>query len=56
MNGKQFLTGMGIGMVAGGTIGMLISPKRKCASKNSVSRAFRGMGDVIESVGDVFNR
>ena len=48
MNTKNFFVGMGLGMVAGGTLGMLVAPKHN--AKNGVSRALRTMGDVIDDV------
>ncbi len=55
MNSKRFLTGMGLGMVAGGALGMMISPRRS-TGKHMVSRALRGMGDVIDDVTAVLGK
>ena len=55
MNTRQFFTGLGIGMVAGGTIGMMVTGNRK-NGKHMVSRALRGMGDVIDDVSAALSR
>ena len=44
MNGRKFMTGLGIGMVAGGALCMMMAPKAK------------GMGDVIDDVSDALCR
>ena len=49
MDSKRFLMGMGLGMVAGGALGMVVAP-RKTPGKRTVSRALRGMGAVIDDV------
>ena len=56
METKRFLTGMGLGMVAGGALGMMVSPRRHSAGKHMVSRALRGMGDVIDDVTAVLGK
>ena len=51
MNGRKFMTGLGIGMVAGGALCMMMAPKAKRNDgKRMVSRAPKGMGDVIDDV------
>ena len=53
MNGRKFMTGLGIGMVAGGALCMMMAPKAKRNDgKRMVSRALKGMGDVIDDVSD----
>ena len=56
METKRFLTGMGLGMVAGGALGMMVSPRRRSGGKHMVSRALRGMGDVIDDVTAVLGK
>lgn len=57
METKRFLTGLGLGMAAGGAIGMMLRPKMKVtAGRNMVSRALRSMGDVVDEVADVFGK
>ena len=54
MNNGRFITGLGIGMVAGGALGMVFAPGKKHGARNAVSRALRSMGDVVDGVSDVF--
>ena len=49
MNKKNFLIGMGIGLVVGDAVGMLTRPK-KCASKNTLGKALRTMSDVADTI------
>ena len=49
MNGRKFMTGLGIGMVAGGALCMMMAPKAK---RNDG----KGMGDVIDDVSDALCR
>ena len=49
METRRFITGLGLGMVAGGALGMVVAP-RKTPGKRTVSRALRGMGAVIDDV------
>ena len=55
MESKNFMTGLGIGMVAGSAIGMMVAPKRN-SGKKTISRALKGMGDVIDDVSSVLGR
>ncbi|MCQ2440204.1 MAG: YtxH domain-containing protein [Oscillospiraceae bacterium] len=51
MNTKQFLSGMGMGIVAGSAIGMLVSPRsRRSKAKSSVSKALKNVGDILDSL------
>ena len=55
MNGRKFMTGLGIGMVAGGALCMMMAPKAKRNDgKRMVSRALKG--DVIDDVSDALCR
>lgn len=56
MDNKRFLVGMGLGMVAGGALGMMVSPRKHMSGKHMVSRALRGMGDVIDDVTAVLGK
>ena len=57
MDNRKFITGLGLGMVAGGTLGMMISPMaRRTNSKKMISRALKGMGDVIDDVSAAFGK
>ena len=55
METKNFITGLGIGMLAGGAMGMMMTP-RHSSGKKMVSRALKGMGDVIDGVSSVLGR
>ena len=54
MSNKNFLSGMGMGIVAGSAIGMLVSPRtrRSHGAKKMVGRAIKNVGSVIEEVSD----
>ena len=57
MNSKIFFTGLGLGMVAGGTLGMVMAPgMKKSQGKHMVSRALKGMGDVIDDVSEALSK
>lgn len=57
MNSRKFLTGLGIGMVAGSALGMMMAPKAKRNDgRRMVSRALKGMGDVIDDVSAVLGK
>ena len=57
METRRFITGLGIGMVAGGAVGMMMAPKaRRNDGKKMISRALKGMGDVIDDVSAVLGR
>ena len=57
METKRFITGLGIGMVAGGAVGMMMAPKaRRNDGKKMISRALKGMGEVIDDVSAVLGR
>ncbi len=48
-NVKPMVVGMCAGLAAGGAAAMMMQPKKK-TGKNSVSKALRAMGDVMDSV------
>ena len=57
METKRFMTGLGIGMVAGSTLSMMVMPRaRRNDGRKMVSRALKGMGDVIDDVSAVFGK
>ena len=57
MDNRKFMTGLGLGMIAGGTISMMMAPAhRRSDTKKILSRALKGMGDVIDDVSSVFGR
>lgn len=51
MRNYDFAKGLGIGVIAGATIGMAIVPKRKCG-KSVAGRALRAAGDIVENISD----
>ncbi len=57
MENRKMMTALGIGMVAGGAVGMMVSGRMKRTDgKKMISRALKGMGDVIDDVSAVFSR
>lgn len=57
MDNRRFITGLGLGVIAGGTLGMIMAPSaRKRQGKHMVSRALKGMGDVIDEVTEALNK
>lgn len=57
METRQIMTAVGVGMVAGGALGMIAAPRmRQSRSKKLLSRALKGMGDVIDDVSVVFGK
>jgi len=50
MDSKRFWMGMGIGMVTGSALGMMAAPRKRNDGKKMISRALKGMGDVIDDV------
>ena len=48
---SNFLIGVGVGMVAGGFVGMKIMPK-KHSMKSTIGKTLSSIGDVIDSVSD----
>ncbi len=51
------MTALGIGMVAGGAVGMMVSRNMKRSDgKKMISRALKSMGDVIDEVSGAFGR
>jgi len=56
MEKKRFLMGVGLGMVAGSALGMMAVPRRRNDGRKMVSRALKGMGDVIDDVSAVLGK
>ena len=57
MDSRRFMTGLGIGMVAGGAVGMMLNKSmHRSDSKKMISRVLKNMGDVIDDVSSVFSR
>ncbi len=53
MNSKRFLTGMGVGFVAGSAVGMMVAPRMNRSGKSVVGRCLKSMGEVIDNVTDI---
>lgn len=51
MKNMDFIKGLGIGAIAGATIGMAIVPKKK-SSKSMAGKALRAAGDIVENISD----
>ena len=49
MNGKKFLTGMGMGLAVGGAAVFILKPGKRCL-KSKVGKALHAMGEVADSV------
>lgn len=49
-NVKPMVVGMCAGLAAGGAAAMMMQQPKKKTGKNSVSKALRAMGDVMDSV------
>ena len=52
MNNKNFYVGMGMGMMAAGTLAMMIRPKKKRCMKSSMGKALQTMGEMADSICD----
>lgn len=53
MSTMDFVKGISIGIIAGGTIGMAVSTDKRRAKKMK-GRAIRTIGTVMENVADIF--
>ncbi len=53
MNNMDFIKGVGVGVIAGATIGMAAAPKKKgSSSKSFAGKALRAAGDIVENISD----
>lgn len=51
MNNMDFIKGIGVGVVAGATIGMAISPiEKKKNAKSLAGRVLKTAGQVVENI------
>ena len=48
---KNFYVGMGMGVLAAGTLAMVMRPKKRCM-KSAVGKALKTMGDMADSISD----
>ena len=51
MRMNRFVSGMGMGFIAGSAVGMLVSPRTR-SGKSTVGRTLKSMGTVIDNVTD----
>ena len=51
MRNMDFIKGLGVGVIAGATIGMAVVPKKK-TSKSVAGKALRAAGDIVENITD----
>ena len=57
MDNRKVMTALGIGMVAGGAVGMMVSSRMKRSDgQKMIRKALKGMGDVIDDVSSAFGR
>ena len=57
MDTRRFMTGLGVGMAVGGAVGMMVTNRmHRSDGKKVISKALKGMGDVIDDVSSVFGR
>lgn len=57
MTARNFMRGMGVGMVVGSAIGMTVGAATKKGKQNSnkVSKALKTVGDIVENIGDALS-
>ena len=51
MHMNRFVSGVGMGFIAGSAVGMLLSPRTR-SGRSSVGRTLKNMGTVIDNVTD----
>ncbi len=57
MDNRRVVTGLGLGMLAGGVVGwMMAAPNRGRSTKKKLDKALKGMGGVMRDVSDVLLR
>lgn len=52
MNNRNFLIGMGMGLMVGGAASLLMRPK-KPSVKNMIGRTLKSMGEMADDVSDL---
>jgi len=58
MSPRNFVKGMGIGMVVGSAIGMTVATANKKGSRQNqrkVSKVIKTVGDIVENIGNTFS-
>lgn len=57
MKNSEFLRGMGLGLMAGATLGFAVAPKKKQSHmKSTAGKAIRAVGDVVEQISDAMGK
>ncbi len=56
MSSRNFITGIGMGLIAGSALGMLVSPRTRqnggTGGRSMVGRCLKSMGNVIDDVSE----
>lgn len=55
MNSTTFMKGVGLGMVAGATVGMVVAKNQK-KSKSFTNKALKTAGEVMGSISDAITK
>ena len=55
MNNMDFAKGMGIGVVAGATLGMVVAPKKK-GGRSLAGKALKVAGEIVENITDAMGK
>lgn len=55
MNSMDFAKGMGLGVIAGATIGMAVAPRKK-GSKSMAGKALKAAGEIVENITDAIGK
>lgn len=57
LKNSDFLRGMGLGLMAGTTLGFAVAPKKKQSRmKSTAGKAIRAVGDVVEQISDAMGK
>lgn len=52
MTKHQFISGIGLGMVAGAALGMAMSTTKKREIKRAADKAIKAVGEVVENISE----
>ena len=53
MRYRNFLIGMGAGLVVGSGIGMMVSPRERIKGRSAVGRCLKNLGEMVDDVSEV---
>ncbi len=57
MDKRRFMAGLGLGMIAGGAVGLMMAPSdRRSDAKKTLDRAMKSVGGVMRDVSDLILR